>query len=111
MQTLENARTLVRMSRLLNASFALAVSLAIAGTGGGCGSSNQNSQFNGGDDATADGSPLGDDSGDSSNGMFGGGDGNVGEGGVHAFDVEPTALQTITVPLGRRWPPCLTRQR
>jgi hypothetical protein len=75
----------------------LAVLLVVAAAGGGCGSSSDSpSQFDaggGGDDATG-----ADDTGS----IFGHFDGSSGrDGGHQAFDVEPSALQTLTVPLGQ----------
>ena len=85
----------------------LLTSLLVAAVGGACGSGNSDSKFNGnGDDdaSTGDGSLV--------DGGFQVGDGPsiFGDGGLSGdsapglFDVEPSALQTITVTAGQTTP-------
>ena len=84
---------------------ALLASLLVAAVGGACGSSNGGSTFhgNGDDDASTDGSSF------DSSFQFGDGQPSFGDGALPGdaaglFDVEPSALQTITVAAGQTTP-------
>jgi hypothetical protein len=102
------------MPKLRRASLALALAVVVATAGAACGSSATNSSFHpGGDDAsTVDGALDGSGLLDTGSGIPEGGliqgDGDGGGGGngdaALAFDVEPSALQTIKVTAGQTTP-------
>jgi hypothetical protein len=83
---------------------ALLTSLLVAAVGGACGSSSHGSDFNpGGDDASTNGDGASSDGPPSFSDSPSFGDGSTGDSAA-GFDVEPSALQTITVAAGQTTP-------